>query len=456
MAVKDSSRTMKVSSPKLKPGRSSELTIATVIMAATLLNSCGLVGRTESPTTLPGTNSGQLSLKPSGNRIPVIFFGMHFHRLDTVTSWPKDLDIHTWRLLGTYVMWPNLEPQKGQWNFALLDKLLNLAQEHHVQVLMPLVLSPPWASSRPAEPSSYSPGNAAVPNDLEDWHNYIRTVAIRCKGRIHEYEIWNEPNLKDFYTGTVPQLVEMARIAYATLKEVDPTNQVSSPPATGIYGVSWFDQYLQAGGGKYSDVIGYHVYVNPAPPEEMVALIQQVEAVMSKHGVRNKELWDTETGWAIQNTQSVVTPAGEGFNSIVLSPDVAAAYLARSYILSWASGVSRLYWYSWDNYVMGLVDHDGKTLKSPAIAYGEIQKWLIGARMDSCDTDANGAWTCVISREGGYRGWIVWNPNQTQKIELPRNWDARRMRDLRGSQAEISTAQIQIGPSPILLESSGK
>jgi glycosyl hydrolase family 39 (putative alpha-L-iduronidase) len=407
-------------------------------------------------TTLPAR---EIHLRPTASPIPPQFFGMHFHRLDSTTSWPKDIDIHTWRLLGTYIMWPNLEPQKGQWNFTVLNKLLDLAEEHHVDVLMPLVLSPPWASSRPTEHSSYSPGNAAEPKDLEDWRNYIRTVATRYKGRIHEYEIWNEPNLKDFYTGSIPQLVEMARVAYTTLKEIDPTNLVSSPPVTAMYGVTWLDQYLQAGGGKYADVIGYHFYVNPAPPEEMVAFIQRVKEVMVKNGVGNKPLWNTESGWAIQNAQSVVKPApGKGYNSVVFPPDVAAAYLARAYILSWASGVSRFYWYSWDNFDMGLVDHDGKTLKSPAIAYGEIQKWLIGARMDSCAADTAETWTCTISRDGGYHGWIVWNPDgrRTFKLSVPSQWNVVRIRDLLGHMSSLAPgASVEVSIMPHLLEAPG-
>jgi hypothetical protein len=460
MTAKGSSGVMRVFSPKLKTRFSGELTIAAVIMAATLLNNCGFVGGSGSSRASSGTNSGQLSLKPPGNPIPQKLFGMHIHHMlmgaPQPTPWPS-VPFSIWRLWDAYTGWSRLEPERGKWNFVMLDMYAELAEQHHVEILLTLGLTPPWASARPEEKSGYSPGNAAEPKNMSDWQDFVRTVASRYKGRIHDYEIWNEPNLKDFYTGSIPQLVEMARIAYTTLKGIDPTNLVSSPPFTGPGGVKGLGQYLQAGGGKYADVIGYHFYVNPAPPEEMVSLIQEVEAVTLQDGVRNKELWDTETGWAIQNTQSVVKPApGKGFNSIVLSPDVAAAYLARAYTFSWASGVSRFYWYSWDNYIMGLVDHDGKTLKSPAIAYGEIQKWLIGARMDSCDTDANDTWTCAISRDGGYRGWIIWNPNQTQRFEIPRDWAAMRMRDLHGSQEEISLkTQFEIGPSPVLLEPAG-
>jgi hypothetical protein len=290
---------------------------------------------------------------------------------------------------------------------------------------------------------------------MEDWRSYVRTVATRYKGRIHEYEIWNEPNLKVFYTGLIPQLVEMARIAYTTLKEVDPTNLVISPPVTAIYGVSWLDQYLQAGGGKYADVIGYHFYVNPAPPEEMVALIQQVEDVMAKHGVRNKELWDTETGWAIENFQKRVQPApGKGFNSVVLSQEVASAYVARTYVLAWAAGVSRLYWYAWDNGVMGLVDADGKTAKAPAKAYGIVENWLVGAKIVYCATNLDGSWVAELSRPGNYHAWIVWNPARTVNSTLPAYWKVKQVRDLAGKTESVHPERpsIPIGPTPVLLE----
>jgi hypothetical protein len=182
--------------------------------------------------------------------------------------------------------------------------------------------------------------------------------------------------------------------------------------------------------------------------------------VMIRNGVGNKPLWNTESGWAIQNAQSVVEPApGKGYNSVVLPQEGAASYLARAYLLSWASGVSRFYWYSWDHRVMGLVDYDAKTLKSPAIAYGEIQKWLIGARMDSCANDANGTWTCVISRDGGYRGWIVWNPDgrRTFNLPVPSQWDAVRIRDLLGHMTNLAPgASVEVSVMPHLLEAPGR
>jgi hypothetical protein len=416
---------------------SGELTCAAVIMAATLLNSCGLVSGGGSPATLPGTYSGQLTLKPPGNPIPETFFGMHIHHLASTTPWPN-LSFGTLRLWDTYHTWKDSEPEKGKWNFASADKYLAAAEQHHVDVLWDLGKTPKWASSDLSLPYD---GEAAPPRNLDDWREWVRTVATKYKGRVLAYEVWNEPNLKLFYAGSIPQLVQLTCEAYKTLKAVDPSILVSTPAFTGVGGLNMFDQFLRAGRGRCVDIIGYHLYVNPEPPEKMVPLIQQVLAIMAKNGVGNKQLWDTETGWA--NPKPFPTE------------ELAAAYVARAYVLHWAAQVSRLYWYSWDNQKYGLqmTQRDDKTLKPAAVAYAEVQKWLVGARMTSCQLDSAQTWVCTLSREGGYTGWIVWNPNQTQKFELPRDWTATRMRDLHGSERGIPRkVPVDIGPSPILLE----
>ena len=378
---------------------------------------------------------------------------MHIHHLATTTPWPA-VSFGSWRSWDAYVAWPNLEAQKGKWDFTKLDKYVSMAEQNHVDILLPLALSPAWASSRPEEKSAYSPGNAAPPVNLDDWREYVQTVGTRYKGRIHEYEICNEPKLKDFYTGSVPQIFEITRIASTTLKHIDPSVVVCSPSATAKDGVGWLDQYLQEGGGKYADVIGYHFYVNPQAPENMVPLILQAEAVMERNGVRNKQIWNTETGWAIQNSQSVVEPAHDStFNSIVLSTGDASAYLARAYVLNWAEGVSRLYWYAWDNGIMGLTEKDGITAKPPARAYAEVQKWLVGARMASCEPNQTRTWVCEITRDHGYRGWVVWNPDRSLDFQVPSDWHAQEARSLLSERQQLTkNRSIQIGQMPILLE----
>ncbi len=380
---------------------------------------------------------------------------MHFHGLASSTPWPE-IPLGCWRLHDASVAWRNLEQERGKWDFTTLDKYATLGIEHNVDLDLTLGLTPAWASARPNERSAYASGNAAEPRNLDDWRDYVRCVATRYKGRILQYEIWNEPNEKLFFSGTPEQMVELASVAHAVLKEVDPAITVISPSVTGTYGVPWLDRFLEKGGGAYVDVIGYHFYVRPNPPEAMLDLVVRVKETMVKYGVANKPLWNTETGWLIDNHRTEVKP-GTGISSKVLSNAEASAYVARSYILNWAAGVDRLYWYSWDNKVMGLTEADGKTRKPPAIAYGEVEKWLLGARMTSCTSDVQGTWIAQITRNGDYKGWIVWNPDRSIEFEMPTSWHVTRQRDLSGSVRPCSDVKrTEVGPSPILLEWSSK
>lgn len=419
-----------------------KITVLTIIISA--LTCLLLYGRYAA--------AGIKQLVPPNSVIPLTLFGMHIHHAATTTPWPT-VPFKTWRLWDAKVAWPWLEPEKGKWNFNDLDKLVNLASSHDVEVILPLGLSPARASARPEEPSAYKPGFAAEPKNIDDWKNYVRTVATRYKGRIHCYEIWNEPNLKTFYSGSIPQMIDLTREAYKILKESDPSVIVVSPSATGaINGTDWLDEFLAKGGGKYVDVVGYHFYVTPGPPEVMVPLINKVKSVMQKNNI-DKPLWNTETGWLITNTQSVVKPEGSGFKSKVLSDDEAGDYIARSYILNWAAGVERLYWYAWDNGIMGLAEPDGRTVKPPVKAYSIIQEWLVGARMTSCASDSHGVWTCKIVRDRGYAAWIMWSPDENVKMYVPEDWGVRFIRDLKGERLAIDRAtKVKIGPSPALLE----
>lgn len=386
-----------------------------------------------------------------GDRIPATLFGMHMHHLveqppqvSTKTPWPA-VSFSTWRLWDAYVAWSNLEPKKGEWNFKTLDKYLELAKKHQVEILLPLALSPKWASARPQEPSAYGSysGAAAEPKNIEDWRNYVRTVATRYKGRIHYYELWNEANWYHYFTGTIDQMLELSREAYQILKEVDPSITVVSPSPANLSGegLSWLDEFLTKGGGDYVDVIGYHFYFHVNPPEKIVPLIRKAREIMAKHGQGDKPLWNTEAGWS----QPKPFPSDEQ----------GAAYVARSYILNWDSGVSRFYWYAWDNrdwVSLYMTEPDIKTLKPAAKAYAEVQKWLVGAQMSACQSNGQQTWTCPLTRPGGYRGWIVWNPDRQMEFQVPENWRIKQVRELSGDRRNLRGSRIEIGPRPLLFE----
>ncbi len=404
-----------------------------------------------------------IKLKPPTSVIPANLFNLNVINLEYGAAWPT-IPFKGWR--NTYADWSILEPNKGEWHFENLDSDIALAQQHEVEVMLNLKSTPTWASARPTEPGCCeplpwtSPGNIAEARNIEDWRNYIRTVATRYKGRVHHYELWNEPNVPRFYSGTVEQLVQLNRVAYQVLKQVDPSiTVISSSLSPCCDSFRYLEDYFVQGGGNYADVIGYHFYVAPKSPEAMLPIIQQVQALMVKFKLNNKPLWNTETGWKIINRDKNIND--EEWAGNPLSRVDASAYIARSYILSWAAGVQRLYWYAWGHRSMGLTDYDARTPKPVATAYTEVEKWLVGAQMTSCESNIENTWVCELKRDAygtdsvlsGYSAWIVWNPDKTLSFNLPQTWSVQQVRDLSGTTRSLSQVnQVEVSPSPLLLE----
>jgi hypothetical protein len=430
--------------PHFRFGKLLGLALASLVLVIIACNQPSILDVSKTDQSI--TQAAAASTKPIGRSL----FGMHIGNPETI-PWPA-VPIATWRLWdvggrgGLLVFWAHLERQKGQWDFTTLDQCVELAQSRGVEILYTLGITPKWASARPNDGSAYGDGpTAAEPKNLDDWRDYVRTVATRYKGKIRYYEIWNEPNLKNFFSGTPEQMVALAREAYKILKEVDPSIQVVSPSVlTDFGGWGWLDEYLSKGGSAYTDIVGAHFYIHDkGSPEDSLQLVREVQRVMEKHNLSQKPLWNTETGFGNKQENSY------------LSDEQSMAYVARSYILNWAVGIERFYWYGWDTrnvVTLLMVKEDNKTLTPAAQAYSEVQKWLVGSRMNKCEPDSNNTWTCDLTRENGDPIWIVWNSKQEQDFKVPENWNVGQVQNLKGEKTSVSgDRMLKIGQLPLLL-----
>ena len=387
---------------------------------------------------LLGAANSDMALAPPQEPIPPSYFDLNiiFNPHNNV-PWPS-VPFYGWRL--SHANWFELEPRKGQWEFDHLDQLVSWAQQHNSEILMPLEYCPQWASSNPDARGDWVPGASGPLRNIDDWRDFVRTVATRYKGRIHAYEIWNEPDRPKAWTGDVNMMVLMVLEASKILKQIDPTITVVSPSATTEKGLAWLREFLSKGGGQYVDVIGYHFYSTPKPPEAMVPIIQNAKALMAEHHVGDKPLWNTEAGWHEPRPFP--------------SQEMAAAYLARAYILNWAAGVSRFYWYCWDNHdwtSLEVTEADNAALRPAGKAFAVIQKWMTGTTMRHCWASENKNWVCQIDR-GGKPEYIVWNEQGDRSFRLSHDWHVGRLTKLSGDASSIRGDTIPIGIQPVLIQ----
>jgi len=384
------------------------------------------------------------------NVVTLEYFGLHIHRADNGTAWPKS-SFGSWRLWDAYVQWTHLQPTKETWNFTKLDLDVAMAKINKVSILLPLGLSPQWASSRPNEESGYGRGNAAEPTSIEDWRSYVRTVGIRYKNRINAYEIWNEPNDKVFFSGTTSKLVELTCVAYLTLKAIDASIIVVSPAYTGEENIGKLEEFLAMGGGKCIDVVSYHLYVTPSPPEAIPSLVERIRQAMKRQGLEHLPLWNTETGWEIKNTDG--TPEGKPSDYwLRVGSEQSAAFVARAFLLSSAYGVDRFYWYAWDSKAMGLIEPTARTIKPGGAAIGILSKWLVGGQRPIC-SETNRIWLCNLSGRPSERRVVIWSRDSSELYVPPSGWKVSQIEraDGRNESPPLPSASLRTSEMPRLL-----
>jgi hypothetical protein len=369
-------------------------------------------------------------LAPPNFDIPLNYFGLHILHLIQYkdTNWPN-VPFGTWHLWDAHVSWNFLEPQRGVYDFSLLDQYVTIAQQRNVDLVLTLAVTPPWADNG-------VDGGTAPPSDINDWKTFVDVIAHRYAGKIHYYEIWNEPDHSAWYTGTLSEMLAMHQAAYAAIKAADPTNKVLSPPVNGdAAGLAWLNQYLAAGAGQYIDIYSFHLYVG-SYPETMVPKYQGLQSILAQYGESQKPVWNTEAGWPFYT----------------MTTELSAEYVARAYLVNWALGLQRFTIYAWDHPRLGIAP--GGVDTPMTAAYTQVGRWLLNAKMTQCIEYGAGVWIADITFANGAQAKIAWYPSGTTELDPSHVNGAVDYQTLDGQTVKIGVggAGVQVSRSPILLE----
>lgn len=374
-----------------------------------------------------------------GNKVPTSFFGMSVNK-PTVEQSGIAVSYGTTRTWDVYpfIDWAHSNPSFGVYDFTNLDAFIAAnAASGNADIIYTLGNPPLWASAYPDAPCNEGPGSCGPPGCFLAWNAYIAAVVSHTRGKIHIWELWNEPQDPGYYAGNAYYMALLAQQAQQVIKSIDPSAIILSPAPTGGYGPAWMNDFLSFGGGNYVDVIAFHGYWS-ANAADLASIVQSYRAMMTTYGIANKPLWDTESSWA-------------GGAVVPTDYSVRAAYVAQSYLLHWSLGVSRFVWYMYDNPAWGGLWDPTNGIHPDGTAYAQVSSWMIGAVMSNpCGVDQSGTWTCDLVRSGGYGGRVVWNANATPYQPASQ---FTQLRTLTGLVMQLNPGSvITLGNLPVLLE----
>ena len=244
--------------------------------------------------------------------------------------------------------WADSEPEKGKYNSSRLNRLdliVNQSEKVGVHTYILLFSTPKWASQKPDEKDFW----AYAPADLNQWENYVRFIAERYKGRIQYWEIGNEIDWI-FWRSSIPDYAQYLKIAYKTLKEVDPENQVimSGLAFDGSYVWQFrggaeensLQKLYDAGVKNYFDIFAIHPYAHVWEDHTTKSIdsINHAYQIMRANG-DDKPFWITELG----------TPS-----KLIGSEEKQAEYLRKVYTqIIKHPKVEKIFWYNFRNTAVG-------------------------------------------------------------------------------------------------------
>ena len=210
------------------------------------------------------------------------------------------------RWLRQRIAWDLVESERGVYDWAVWDEIVEAVGRHNVQLIAVLDGSPTWARR---EGDAGNP--LAPPTETRDFGDFAEAFAARYGDRIDHYQIWDEPNIAPHW-GTQ----EIDPAAYGNLLRegairihaVDPGSVIllaALAPTVESGGANmsemlFLDALYRQGAAEWFDVVAvqpYDLEDSPeAPPNR--ARLNWRRAALIREVMESHEDWETAV-WAV-------------------------------------------------------------------------------------------------------------------------------------------------------------
>lgn len=218
--------------------------------------------------------------------------------------------------------WAMLErdsPGRAAWDrdaTGRLNGFLDEATRRRISVVATVLATPCWASSDPEREctgSSRHYDQRYPPRSPDAYASFARELVQFAHGRIQIWEVWNEPNIAQFWISPDPlAYTALLRAAYTAIKGADPAATVlggslavQNPAPGHIDTLEFADALYRAGADSFFDRLSYHPYTDGLPPAwydarwPMSSFTRSIEALreMQLRYGDTRPIWLTESGW---------------------------------------------------------------------------------------------------------------------------------------------------------------
>lgn len=257
-------------------------------------------------------------------------------------------------------------------------------------------------------------------NNKEIYEECLKYYIEKYGSSIHNWEVFNEVDLiakvDDVpMDSIVSNYLQVLPHTYNSIKSSDEDAIVLSTGISNVK-VSFLDKLSAAGGYLFFDVLNMHCY---DLPENLSSYFEHIKVIMDRDGWE-KPVWITEYGLPTeQQSEDAI-----GYNEQKEAQQ--AQWVARAYLISYAYGIDKMFWYSIhsrngksndsENHY-GLLHYD-LSPKPGYYAYKTLTTMCPSGSTRPTLIQQEDSYLSVWKTPKGKRVWAIWNSKKEKKFDL--------------------------------------
>lgn len=257
----------------------------------------------------------------------------------------KDMDVlkkSGIKILRIAFQWGAIEYEKGKFDYLFWDYFVETAHKNDITLIPYICYTPRWNAT--GDSTNFW---TSIPIDYIEFGNTVTALVNHYKKYIHSWELWNEPDIKEFFAGTAEDLAKLTKIGSEAVRKADPSAIVV---LAGLahhtdFTLRLFRDYNIS---KYVDVVNCHDYSETwsgEPIENITGYINTLSDIIKKYG-NGQSLWTAEVGYSNFRKDAYVSNSYKAYYNYEHTSEYQAVELFKTLSLINATGkVANAAWY---------------------------------------------------------------------------------------------------------------
>ena len=220
--------------------------------------------------------------------------------------------------------WAGSEHERGVYDFAVYERLMDLCARNRLRVMVVLAYSNRLYDG---DLSPHSDAGVAV------FAKWAAAAAVKFRGRGALWEIYNEPN--NVFWRPTPDVNAYIKLALATARAIRaaaPGEMIVGPALSGTDG-AWLEPCYRGGLLEFFDAVTVHPYGNE-PPEDRERHYRGVAALLERYRPPGRSIPILSGEWGYSAAGNV-------------SEEMQGKFLARQWLFNLSMNVPVSIWYDW-------------------------------------------------------------------------------------------------------------